>query len=341
MKPGFRFCPFRLSCPRRKWPPALLLPAVPGSAFGQRPKQYPAGPAAPSNTLSGQSDADIWRALRQGAEALPGGSRPKPEEGVLINAQGQWWTEVHADQVINLGTMLLLAIIVAISLFFAARGRIRIDGGRSWRTVSRFSLFQRLAHWFMASLFVLMAITGLILLLGRTVLIPLIGREAFSVMATASMQAHNLFGPLFMLALAALFAGFVRGNFPALSDLGWLLRGGGLFGVHASAGRYNFGEKIWFWIAVTGGLLLSVSGVFLLFPDALGTRDQLQLANLVHAVAALGFIAFALGHIYLGTIGTEGTLEGMVRGEVDENWARSHHDAWLDGLASDTEEPAA
>ena len=55
-------------------------------------------------------------------------------------------------------------------------------------------------------------------------------------------------------------------------------------------------------------------------------------SELAHAVAALVFIGFALGHMYLGTIGTEGTLEGMVTGSVDRNWAATHHDKWLEEM---------
>ena len=120
--------------------------------------------------------------------------------------------------------------------------------------------------------------------------------------------------------------------------MGWLLRGGGLFGGHASAGRYNFGEKLWFWIAVAAGTALSVTGFLLLFPDAFATRNQLQLAGTVHGIAAIAFVGFACGHIYLGTVGTEGTLEGMTQGDVDENWARTHHDLWLEKVVTDIED---
>ena len=146
------------------------------------------------------------------------------------------------------------------------------------------------------------------------------------------MQAHNLFGPIFILALAALLATFLRGNFPAVRDLAWLLKGGGMFGGHASAERYNAGEKLWFWTAILSGSILSASGILLSFPDALALRDTLHLSELAHAVAALVFIGFALGHMYLGTIGTEGTLEGMVTGSVDRNWAATHHDKWLEEM---------
>jgi formate dehydrogenase subunit gamma len=181
-------------------------------------------------------------------------------------------------------------------------------------------------HWFVAVLFVLLAITGLALMFGRYALLPILGPEAFALVASASLQSHNLFGPLFIPAVAALFVTFLRGNGYRGVDFKWLLKGGGFFGGHASSHKYNFGEKSWFWWSLIMGLVLSVSGIALLFPIA--DRFGAQLANLAHAGAALLFIAFAIGHIYLGTIGMDGALEGMTRGTVDENWARSHHDLW-------------
>ena len=46
-------------------------------------------------------------------------------------------------------------------------------------------------------------------------------------------------------------------------------------------------------------------------------------------LTALVMVAFSFGHIYIGTVGTEGALEGMVTGQVDTAWAEQHHDLWL------------
>ncbi len=68
----------------------------------------------------------------------------------------------------------------------------------------------------------------------------------------------------------------------------------------------------------------------------------MQTANIVHGSLSIIWIAIAFGHIYIGTIGSEGSLDGMVTGEVDENWAKQHHDLWYeevkqgDGVASTT-----
>jgi formate dehydrogenase subunit gamma len=192
----------------------------------------------------------------------------------------------------------------------------------------RFSLVQRIVHWFVAILFVLLAATGLVLLVGKYVLLPIIGPDAFALVASAAVEAHNLFGPLFLPALVALCITFVGGNGYCGTDIKWLLKGGGLFGGHASSQRYNFGEKSWFWWSMIMGSVLAISGIVLLFPSTIGDRSSTQLASLAHAAAAVLFVAFAIGHIYLGTIGMTGALEGMTRGTVDENWAKQHHDLW-------------
>jgi formate dehydrogenase subunit gamma len=175
-----------------------------------------------------------------------------------------------------------------------------------------------------------MALSGLIILLGRPVLIPLIGHDANAVLASAALQSHNLFGLVFIASLLLVTVRFMRGNFFQWADLGWILKGGGLIGGHASSNHYNFGEKTWYWVVVLVGLMLSVTGLLLLFPWL--TDDLLfhQAATVLHALGAIGMICFAIGHIYIGSIGMEGSIDSMLRGEVDENWAKEHHDLWYE-----------
>ncbi len=68
-------------------------------------------------------------------------------------------------------------------------------------------------------------------------------------------------------------------------------------------------------------------------------RSAMQNANIIHNISALILVTIVLAHIYLGTLGSEGALEGMLSGEVDEGWARQHHNVWLEGLESGQERP--
>ena len=126
---------------------------------------------------------------------------------------------------------------------------------------------------------------------------------------------------------------YLKDNLPRAADFAWVFKGGLFFKHHVPSWKYNAGEKIWFWSAVIGGIALSLSGLLLEFPWVAQDIQQLQLANIVHGIAAMIVIAFAIGHIYLGTVGVEGALEGMTRGEVDESWAQQHHHLWSEALA--------
>jgi formate dehydrogenase subunit gamma len=60
----------------------------------------------------------------------------------------------------------------------------------------------------------------------------------------------------------------------------------------------------------------------------------MQVAHVVHSVAAVLMMAMALGHIYMGTIGMEGAYRAMRDGWVDEAWAKEHHELWYDDIKS-------
>lgn len=271
--------------------------------------------------------ANFWRDVRKGDSgysAIAG-----RENAVLINSGGQNWRQYRMNILAPYGSYLMGGVLAIIAAFFLLRGPIRLGKELSGRLLPRFSVYQRVVHWFTAILFWLLALTGLVLLYGRFVLIPLLGSKGFAVTAAACKEAHNLFGPLFLLALILLFAAYVRDNFYAKGDFAWLKNGGGLFGKHASAGRFNFGEKIWFWLVCVLGLAVSVSGLILDFSVLGQSRTTLELSHVIHGAAAVIFIAISFGHIYLGTIGTKGTLQAMTTGYVDATWAEHHHDRWL------------
>jgi formate dehydrogenase subunit gamma len=66
-----------------------------------------------------------------------------------------------------------------------------------------------------------------------------------------------------------------------------------------------------------------------MFPFYVTDIAGMQIAQVVHAVIAVLFVAVIIAHIYIGTLGMEGAFEAMATGEVDLNWAKEHHDLWL------------
>lgn len=281
--------------------------------------------ATPNTRTDRGTISDTWRSIREGGSGIV--TIPDQSAARLIQSQGDDWRN-DREPVTLYGGIALALVLAAILVFFGLRGQIKIDGGRSGELVPRFSLAQRITHWTIAALFVILGLSGLFMLFGKYLLIPVIGPTAFSYVARASLQAHNLFGPAFVPALIALFIFFVRENGFRGYDLAWVMSGGGLFGKHASSGKFNGGEKAWFWWSILFGAALGATGIMLDF--VLGDRQTMQLMNIIHMISAIAFIGFGLGHVYLGLVGTEGALEGMKSGTVDANWAKMHHDLWYE-----------
>jgi formate dehydrogenase subunit gamma len=298
-------------------------------------------PPPPGGLNSKSPGAELWREVRQRDGAVEGISQVKsPGANVLVNVSGESWRQYRMNTLIPKAGGAFLVVLILIGVFRLLRGRIMLQGGRSGIKILRFTTSQRFAHWTTAILFVILGLTGLVLMLGRKFLIPVIGPEGFGTLAAAAKFLHDYLGPVFIFALTYLFVLFVRDNLPSFKvDLLWILKGGGLFGGHAHADRYNAGEKIWFWIASIGGLVAIISGVVLDFPIFGQTRATMEFYHMVHSIAAVVLIFVAFGHIFLGTAAMEGTFEVMKTGYCDSNWAKEHHDLWYEKV-KDSGEPA-
>ncbi len=273
---------------------------------------------------------ELLSEIQRSRQAPPGTSQvDQVDGGVLINAKGRRWADFRMTTLANYSGIALAAIFVVIVTFYVVRGKVPIEGGLSGNMVKRFTDYERITHWTLAIVFLFLAITGLILLLGRPVLMPLFGKEFFGLLASASKEGHNLFGPLFLVSLLMMFFSFARRNIYEKGDLTWLLKGGGLIGGgHVSGGFFNMGEKTWYWMVILIGLVISISGLILVSPNFDQGRLIMNLMHIVHTVSAMILIVVSVGHMYLGSIGSEGALEGMKTGYVDINWADAHHDRW-------------
>jgi formate dehydrogenase subunit gamma len=243
---------------------------------------------------------------------------------------GRAWDYFHEVQLHWVGGVVLLGMLALLALAYFVLGRIRISAGRSGRKIVRFSPFERFSHWLTAVSFVLLALTGLNITFGKFLLLPVVGPEAFSAWAQGSKYVHDFVSFAFALGLILIIGLWLKDNLPRRIDLDWLKQGGGFVkSKHAPAGRFNAGEKVVFWLALSGGLAAIISGLYLLFPFYFTNIAGMQTAQIAHAIVAVLFIALILAHIYIGTLGTEGAFEAMGTGTVDVNWAKEHHDQWF------------
>ena len=339
---------------------ALLLAGAASVALAQAPAAAPAAAPPPAADAANESNAEraksqpynnapFWRAVRESGKDSGVTSLPGVEKGVLIQefvqypgstftTAGEAWRDVRNNWILPYGGALLGIVVLAIALFYKAKGSIDVHAAPTGRRIERFTHFERAAHWSNAIAFVTLAVSGLVMAFGKFTLLPILGSTLFGWLSYALKTLHNFAGPVFAVSLLIVFLTFVRDNFPSKDDLTWLAKGGGLFsGEHVPSHRFNAGEKVLFWAGVFSlGILVVGSGLVLdkLIPGLLYTRGDMQIAHMIHAAASVLMMAMFLGHIYLGTIGMKGAYQAMRTGYVDETWAKEHHELWANDIAA-------
>jgi formate dehydrogenase subunit gamma len=255
---------------------------------------------------------------------------PDKNESVLIQPAGRAWEYFHEVLLHRGSAIVILGTIALLALTYFILGKIRIAEGRSGKRILRFDAFERFSHWLTAVSFVILGLTGLNITFGKSLLLPLIGPDAFASVSQAAKYVHNFVSFSFVAGLVLIMVIFFRDNLFEKVDLEWIKQGGGFIkNRHAPAGRFNFGEKLIYWLSVAGGIVVSLSGFCLLFPFYGTDIAEMQFGHAIHAVVSVLFVTLILAHIYIGTLGMEGAFEAMGTGEVDLNWAKEHHDLWL------------
>jgi len=256
------------------------------------------------------------------------------EQDLILQRGGNTWRILRNGPLALVSGFILLVTPLLLAGLYTVFGPSRIERPETGHKVQRFSGWDRLVHWATAISFLVLAFTGLVILFGKQVLLPWMGATVFSWLALISKYLHNFVGPLFIVCSVLMFVTFLRRNSFNRYDWHWVKSGGGLLKRgHVPAGYFNAGEKFWFWFGVVLlGLVMSVSGLLLNFVNFGQTRYVLQWANYFHLGAATFYIALAMGHIYLGTLGTPGAYAAMRDGTADEEWIRTHHELWYEEL---------
>ena len=309
---------------------ALMLLALAASSS-------PVAAQQPSSVDPTASSVTEQQLLQQFKTIQGRGTIPDTKSYTIEQPAGRDWRHFHEVTLRWIGAIAILGALVLLVVFYLWRGMVRIESGRSGRTIVRFNGAERFVHWMTASCFIVLALSGLNITFGRPLLLPLMSPEAFTAWSEWAKYAHNYLSFPFTLGVILIFFMWIAGNIPNRVDVQWFKRGGGIVGHdHPPAYRFNGGQKAIYWIVVLGGSAVAVSGYVLIFPFYGTDIETMQTAAMVHGVIAMLFIAAMLGHVYIGTIGMEGAFEAMGEGTVDVNWANEHHSLWLDQEAART-----
>ena len=274
----------------------------------------------------------VWSEARSGA---PQTTQVRGREtNILIQPEGQTWRALRNSMVSVYAGWALVVMVIVIAAFHFWKGTLQLHESPTGRRIRRFTNWQMAIHWTTAYTFLILAFSGLIMTFGKNLLLPLIGYTLFSWLSILAKNLHNFLGPLFLVCIVLLFFTFVRDNVWRKYDWYWIRHFGGLVSRNdVPSGKFNAGEKAWFWGGLlVCGLVVSASGLILDFPNFNQTRNTMQIANIIHLVIASLFMLAALGHIYMGTLGMAGAYDAMSKGYVDETWAKEHHLYWYNDI---------
>ncbi|WP_028111305.1 formate dehydrogenase subunit gamma [Ferrimonas kyonanensis] len=308
----------------------LLMVAVmlPGLAMAE---------AADSAAATASQSEVLWQAMKEGATGY-------------TTSQSEFHNQpinVYDERIIPLRNVLmapglmaaLFGMIAIFVLFIMVNGISKLHGGFSGKMVHRWSKSDVAIHWLGAIPCILLILTGLMLIAGKFFVEPVLGQAAFASMMAIAKPVHDYMAFPFMAGWLLMTVLWAKNQIPAKYDIAWFMVVGGYInfgpfkGKHPDAGFANAGEKLWFWAFALFGLVISISGVVLMFPQYVEPSRTLSLlAIIAHGLSAIIICAFSIVHIFMATVMSEGGMDCMVSGYCDENWAKQHHNLWFDEI---------
>ena len=170
-----------------------------------------------------------------------------------------------------------------------------------------FSVFTRLVHWMGAISFSLLMITGLMVLFGK-----LLGGGT---LIMYGRNVHLVSASFFVLVAVFMFLIWLKDMLPMPYDIAWLFIMGGYLSNKKKpipAGKFNAGQKMWFWLATVGGGVMAYTGWYLYTFQA--TTDQLRLMALIHNFLGAVLVALFLVHLYIALFAISGAVQSMITG---------------------------
>jgi len=205
--------------------------------------------------------------------------------------------------------------------------------------VLRYRTKQRIVHALLATSFVALLVTGLVLLWG-----PLGPLAA----GGTSRLIHRI-GALVFMSVPVAYLIFDRAGAKELvydsfhydkDDVAWFKAMYKYFLGHAvempPQGRLNAGQKLHHGAVILVSATVVVSGLLMWFFKPLLGATGLAWTAVVHDLSMLALTLFLIGHLYFTYVYK--AISGMTTGWVEKDEARIEHSKWVDEL--DAEAPA-
>ncbi len=244
----------------------------------------------------GQTNAELMTASYQQINALFTGDWQQ---------YGQLFTDLQQTLLPRLFLLVITVVPVIFFLHYIAIGPMSFD--HDGRQIYCYNTFVRIIHWCAALSFSLLVITGLMVIFAS-----FIGKGSLGLFGR---NIHLVSAVIFSVSAVFMFLVWVKDMLPAFYDLKWMIIMGGYLSKKVKpvpAGKFNAGQKMWFWLATLGGAVMAVTGYYLYcFPADINIA---RISILIHNFLGAAMVALFLVHLYMSTIAIKGSLRSMING---------------------------
>ena len=199
-----------------------------------------------------------------------------------------------------------------------------------------FTFFNRMIHSMAGVAFILLIPTGLIMMFGS-----LFGGGEF---VRISKEIHAITTLLFIISIVPMFFMWVRWMIIHWDDFKWMMILGGYLNKEnkpVPAGKFNAGQKLWFWLATLGGSILILTGAALYYQDfnldiivsfGLSQIDFLRASSMIHNIMGLAVLALFLTHVYMSVFAIKGAIHSIITGYKEEEEVEILHSTFYKKL---------
>ncbi|MCV3373731.1 formate dehydrogenase subunit gamma [Campylobacter lari] len=249
---------------------------------------------------------------------------------------GALWTKLQGEYIASAVLIILIVVISAFALHYMVIGpkKFSHDG----KKIYAFSVFERLFHFVAAISWIILVPTGLIMIFGSY-----FGGGFFVRMCK---NLHGIATILFIISIIPMLLCWIKRMLPASYDLRWMMIVGGYLSKEKKpvpAGKFNFGQKSWYYIAVFGGFLMIITGAFMFFLDFNSTSlqpifgishiDILRASAIIHNILGILCAVFFAIHIYMAVFAIKGSIHSMISGYKEEEEVYILHSYWYKELS--------
>ncbi|WP_191321654.1 formate dehydrogenase subunit gamma [Malaciobacter halophilus] len=247
---------------------------------------------------------------------------------------GQWFTILQGKYFSIAFLAILFGVPAVFALHYFIIGPKVFSHDR--KKIHVFNLFHRFIHWLAGFSFLVLIPTGFIMIFGS-----FFGGGTF---VEVSKELHAISTVFFAIAVVPMTLMWIKEMLPTMDDVKWMMILGGYLSKvkrPIPAGKFNAGQKMWFWVCTFGGIVMILTGAAMYFQDfelaiiksmGLSQIDFLRLSAIVHNILGMAVAALFFTHVYMSMFAIKGAIHSMITGDKEEEEVEILHSSYYKEL---------